>query len=265
MAPCTRFSRLRPPRPYRRRQSLLRDECPQRIVGLTADRDDRLRRVTAYRHRWLGQRAHRLLPSVDTEYEGIYHATNACGSVVRRYLIQDNYVQHGVDMKMTADGTMHLAWGGSPIGYGGGLFYAKYATGILTVTNISTTSYGGASGATLAMAPNGSAWIAYESSVSATSGITVMTNDGGSWHPSITAFGGGGTAQVPTLGVGSDAKVHLLWYSQSSFGIIQSIADGTATGNSLAIFRAVRNDLLTGGRSPLLASETTPVIIPWSS
>lgn len=166
---------------------------------------------------------------VDTEYEGIYHATNASGSWSVEYLIQDSLVQNGVDMKMTADGTIHLAWGGSPVGYGGGLFYARYAAGILTLTNVNTASRGGTSGASLAIAPNGSVWVAYESSVSGNCGIEVMTNTGGNWHVAASSVGGC-FGNVPTLGVESDAKVHLLYWSD--FYIIDRFADGTPTGTS---------------------------------
>jgi hypothetical protein len=164
---------------------------------------------------------------VDTEYEGIYHATNASGSWSVEYLIQDNLVQNGVDMKMTADGTIHIAWGGSPVGYGGGLFYARYAAGILTMTNVNTASRGGTSGASLAIAPNGSVWVAYESSVSGNCGIEVMTNTGGNWHVAASSVGGC-FGNVPTLGVESDGRVHLLFWSNHD--IIDTIADGTPTG-----------------------------------
>jgi hypothetical protein len=169
---------------------------------------------------------------VDTEYEGIYHATNAGGSWYVELLLADNLLENGVDMKMTADGTMHLAWGGSPVGYSGSLFYAKYAAGLLKVTNISTTQRAGRSGASLVIAPNGSAWVAYESSVSGNCGIEVLTNSGGSWHVAATGIGGCG-GQVPTLGVESDGKVHVLWYSPDNFGIIDSYADGSGTVRSL--------------------------------
>ncbi|MEA2678227.1 MAG: hypothetical protein QOJ81_2368 [Chloroflexota bacterium] len=167
---------------------------------------------------------------VDTEYEGIYHATNAGGSWYVELLLADNLLENGVDMKMTADGAMHLAWGGSPVGYSGMLFYAKYASGLLTVTNISTTQRAGRSGATLAIAPNGSAWVAYESSVSGNCGIEVLTNNGGSWH--VAASGVGGCfGNVPTLGVEADGKVHVLWWSSSNFDIIDTYADGNPTGS----------------------------------
>ncbi len=149
---------------------------------------------------------------VDTQYMGIYQASNAGGSWYVERLVKDNLVQHGAAAAMTPDGAIHLAWDGAPYGFLG-LFYAKYASGVVTVTQLPLGNHGTGSPMGLAIASDGSAHIAFEES-SPYSNISVVSNAGGTWHfVAAQAFAGWG----PTLGREADGKIHLLWAAGGYF------------------------------------------------